>query len=468
MKTLAKFFKSNEFYEFCDTVFGRLPVAIDVIDQDGTFIYINKAFLDFLGKKKEDMLGRLIYEVEPTSRFMETLEFGQAEIAWRHTFSNSRDALVSRIPIFDSDGKVSGGFGMVLFEDISAMQEVMDRFRVLDKELRLYKNTIARLNSAKYTLSNIIGNSKVTMDCKNKVKKVARVNLNVLILGESGVGKELFAHSIHNESNRDDQPFVGINCSAIPENLIEAELFGYEEGAFTGAKKGGHIGKFQLASGGTIFLDEIGEMPLHMQAKLLRVLQEREVQPIGSKTPIKIDVRVICATHRNIEEMIEKGEFREDLYYRLNVLSLEIPPLRDRKEDIAGLVEKFLSEFYKETGIYRRMPENCIRILESYNWPGNVRELKNIVDKVSVNAENVDITEDDFPAHMLKKIRKANNIGMHITGDTGLKEILDSVEKEVILKALQECNHNKSEVAKKLNIPRASLYRKIEEYSIDL
>lgn len=465
---MAKFFKSKEFYDFCDAVLGKLPVAIDVIDKDGTFIYINKAFLDFLGKTEDEMVGRLIYEVEPTSRFMETLESGQAEIAWKHTFSNGRDALVSRIPIFDDDGQVSGGFGMVLFEDIATMQEVMDRFRVLDKELRLYKNTIARLNSAKYTLANIIGKSKATIDCKNKVKKIARVNLNVLILGESGVGKELYAHSIHNESNRDDQPFVGINCSAIPENLIEAELFGYEEGAFTGAKKGGHIGKFQLANGGTIFLDEIGEMPLHMQAKLLRVLQEREVQPIGSKTPVKIDVRVICATHRNIEEMVEKGEFREDLYYRLNVLTLEIPPLRERKDDIQSLVEKFLSEFYKETGIYRRMPENCIRILENHNWPGNVRELKNIVDKVSVNAENVDITEDDFPAYMLKKVGKTNNIVANITQDTGLKEILDSVEKEVILRALQECNYNKSEVAKKLNIPRASLYRKIEEYNIDL
>lgn len=222
-----------------------------------------------------------------------------------------------------------------------------------------------------------------------------------------------------------------------------------------------------MANGGTIFLDEIGEMPLHMQAKLLRVLQEREVQPIGSKTPVKIDVRVVCATHRNIEEMVEKGEFREDLYYRLNVLTLEIPPLRERKEDIPELINKFLAEFYKETGIYRRMPEECVRILKNHNWPGNVRELRNIVDKVSVNAENVDITPEDFPAYMLKKAGKMNNIVANLENAAGLKEILDSVEKEVIINTLKECNHNKSEVAKKLNIPRASLYRKIEEYNLE-
>ncbi|MEA4827266.1 MAG: sigma 54-interacting transcriptional regulator [Clostridium sp.] len=465
---MAKFFKSKEFYNFCDAVFGKLPIPIDVIENDGTLIYINKAFADFLDKNKENIIGKKVGDVDRTSRFVDTLESKQAEIAWRHTFANGKDAIVHRIPILDDDGSVSGGFGMVLFENISDMQEVMDRYKVLDKELRLYKNTIARLNSAKYNLNSIIGSSNAIANCKNKVKKIARVNLNVLVYGESGVGKELFAHSIHNESSRNDQPFVSINCSAIPENLIEAELFGYEEGSFTGAKKGGHIGKFQLANGGTIFLDEIGEMPLHMQAKLLRVLQEREVQPIGSKTPVKIDVRVVCATHRNIEEMVETGEFREDLYYRLNVLTLEIPPLRDRKKDIPDLVDKFLSEFYKETGIYRRMPENCLKILNNHNWPGNVRELRNVVEKVSVNAESVDITPEDFPSYMLKKTGKGSNIIANMSGDSGLKEILDSVEKEVIVRTLKECNHNKSEVAKKLNIPRASLYRKIEEYGLEL
>lgn len=465
---MAAFFKSKEFYHFCNSVFSKLPVPIDVVDEDGVLIYINRAFGDFLGKTEEEMLGKVVSEVEPTSKFIETLHSGQAEIACKHTFSNGRESIVHRIPLFDDNGNISGGFGMLLFEDVSAVQEIADKCKNLDKELRLYKNTMAKLNSPKYNLVNITGNSKAITDCKNKVRKISRVNLNVLIYGESGVGKELFAHSIHNESSRNDQPFVSINCSAIPENLIEAELFGYEEGSFTGAKKGGNIGKFQLANGGTLFLDEIGEMPLHMQAKLLRVLQEKEIQPIGSKTPVKIDVRVICATHRNIEEMVEKGEFREDLYYRLNVLTLEIPPLRIRKDDIPELVDKFLAEFYKETGIYRRMSEECIKILKNHNWPGNVRELRNIVDKVSVNAEAVDIQEDDFPTYMLKKTGKINNILPNIENANGLKDILDTVEKEVIITALKECNHNKSEVAKKLNIPRASLYRKIEEYNLEL
>jgi transcriptional regulator with PAS, ATPase and Fis domain len=176
------------------------------------------------------------------------------------------------------------------------------------------------MNPAKYSLNDIIGNTPEILACKEKVKKVAKFNSNVLILGESGVGKELFAHAVHNASQKKDMPFIRINCSAIPENLLESELFGYEEGSFTGAKKGGNMGKFELANGGTIFLDEIGEMPYHMQAKILRVLQEKELERIGGKNIIKLDVRVICATNRNLEEMVKKGKFREDLYYRLNVL----------------------------------------------------------------------------------------------------------------------------------------------------
>ncbi|MCY6372145.1 sigma-54 interaction domain-containing protein [Clostridium ganghwense] len=463
---MAHFFCCKEFYDFCQDVFGKLPIPIDVLDKDGRLIYINDAFADFLEKSKEEMLGKVVSDVDSNTRFIETLRGKQAEIAWKHKFRNGKEAIVHRIPILDDDGKVTGGFGMVLFEDISKLQEVMDKCNVLDRELRMYKNTIAKLNCAKYNLSSIIGISKTITDCKNKVKKIAKVNLNVLITGESGVGKELFAHSIHNASNRRDEPFVSINCSAIPENLIEAELFGYEDGAFTGAKKGGNIGKFQLANGGTIFLDEIGEMPMHMQAKLLRVLQEREVQPIGSRTQVKLNVRVICATHKNIEEMVEKGEFREDLYYRLNVLTLEVPGLRERKDDIPKLVEKFLANFYKQTGIYRCIPQSVINIFYNYDWHGNVRELKNIVEKACVNAEEVNVSINDLPPYMIKKSTLNVNIANKTSNASGLKEILDSVEKEIIMNTLKECNHNKSEVAKKLSITRTSLYRKIEEYGL--
>lgn len=461
---LKKIIGNKEFLDFCYDVFDKLPIAVDILDNEGKIVYMNKTFSDFLRKPREELIGKLVTEANPTSKFLDTLKKKQAEIACRHKFENGKEAIVHRIPIIDDKGEVVGGFGMVLFEEISKMQELLNKFKLLDKELKLYKNEIARLNIAKYNLDDIIGQSQSIVKSKSKVKKFAKVNSNVLILGESGVGKELFAHSIHNESIRREKPFISVNCSAIPENLMESEFFGYEEGTFTGAKKGGNIGKFQLADGGTIFLDEIAETPLHMQAKLLRVLQEKEVQPIGAKSPTKLDVRVVCATHKNLEQMVQDGKFREDLYYRLNVLTLDIPPLRERKEDIPQLIDTFLTAFYKETGMYRHIPKNVFEVLVNYTWPGNVRELRNIIEKICVNAEEVNISISDLPPYIIN-----GSIKNRATVSGGnLKDILDSIEKEVILNTLKECNYNKSETAKKLSIPRASLYRKLEEYGIDV
>jgi PAS domain S-box-containing protein len=461
---MGKVIYTSEFIEFCHQVFDKLPIAIDLLDKDGKMIYMNRAFTDFLNLPSEEVIGKQVTEINPTTRFMYVLKNKQAEIAWKHKFHNGREAIVHRIPIFDDAGNVIGGFGMILFEDLNAMKEVMERCRVLDKELKLYKNEIAKLNTAKYITDDIKGDSPAITKCKKKVNKMARVNSNVMILGESGVGKELFAHAIHNESERRDEPFVSINCSAIPENLIESELFGYEEGSFTGAKKGGSVGKFELANGGTIFLDEIGDMPYHMQAKLLRVIQEKEIVRVGGKTNISLNVRIICATHKNLDEMVKQGKFREDLYYRLNVLTLEVPPLRERREDVACLANIFLNIFYKESGLYRNIPENVMKILMGYDWPGNVRELRNVVEKMSVNAEDVNISISDVPPYLINSSMKSK----YEVQASGLKEIIDSIEKEIIINTLKECNHNKSEAAKKLNIPRATLYRKLEEYGFEM
>lgn len=461
---MGKIIYTNEFIEFCQKVFDKLPIAIDILDKQGRLIYINKCFADFLQRPQEELIGKVVTDINPTSRFMEVLQSKQAEIAWKHSFHNGREAIVHRIPILNDAGEVTGGFGMVLFDDMDKMKEVMEKYNILDKELKLYKNELAKLNSAKYYPDDIVGSSQIMIKCKEKIKKIARVSSNVLILGESGVGKELFAHSIHNESQRREDPFVSINCSAIPENLLESELFGYEDGAFTGARKGGNVGKFQLANGGTIFLDEIGDMPLHMQVKLLRVLQEKEIERIGGKTPIKINVRVICATHKNLEELIKENKFREDLYYRLNVLNLEVPPLRNRKEDIPLMVDKFLGAFYKECGLYRNIPEEVLQVLINYDWPGNVRELRNVVERICVNSEEVNVSISDLPANIINSSMKTR----HQQKSSGLKEIMDSIEKDIIINTLRECGLNKSEAAKKLSIPRATLYRKIEEYGLDI
>ena len=454
----------KDFMRFCHDVFDNLPIAVDILNKEGEIIYMNSAFSSFLEIPIKDMIGKLVTEVNPKSGFLGTLKRKRAEINIKHKFDNGKEAIVHRMPIFDDDGEVIGGMGMLVFDNVDKMEEVLNKFKTVDKELKLYKNEMARLNSAKYTLNTITGVSEEIENRKNKVRKFAQVNSNVLILGESGVGKELFAHSIHNESKRGNMPFVSINCSAIPENLIEAELFGYEEGAFTGARRGGNIGKFQLANGGTIFLDEIAEMPLHMQAKLLRVLQEKEVFPIGAKAPLSIDVRVISATCKNLDKMMKEGKFREDLYYRLNVLTLDIPPLRERRSDIPILIKQFLDNFYKETGMFRHVSPNAMELLVNYSWKGNVRELRNVVEKICVNADNVNIGIGELPAYILNDNLKEKAA---VEGG-GLSEMLSAIEKEIIINVLKECNYNKTETSKKLKIPRQSLYRKIDEYGLEL
>ncbi|QZY54390.1 sigma-54 interaction domain-containing protein [Crassaminicella profunda] len=460
---MEKFIGSKEFISFCHSAFDNIPIAIDFLDKDGRMIYINKAFSDFLKIPIEDMIGKIVTEINPTSKFLWALNKKKADIAVRHVFPNDREAICHRIPIFDNQGNLMGGLGMILFEKVNEMKEILKKCEILDKKLKLYKKEIARLNRAKYTLSDIIGDSKPMKLCKRTVKKIANLNLNVLITGESGVGKELFAQAIHNESDRAHMPFVSINTSAIPENLLESELFGYEGGSFTGAKAEGNIGKFEIANGGTIFLDEIADMPYYMQAKILRVIQEREITRIGDNKPIPIDVKIISATHKNLENKIAEKKFREDLYYRLNVLNLQIPPLRERAGDIPKLAEDFLIAFHKEYGLYRKLSKDAMEILMKYSWPGNVRELRNVLGKASVNAEDTIITDKDLPANLfIDLIVKGNQ------GESGFYNILKKVEKELIEKALVQSNNNKAEAARILEIPRMTLYRKIEDLKINI
>lgn len=462
---MADFLDTKEFLEFAHETFDTIPIPVDFLDRHGKIIYMNRAFADFLKIPLDSIVGVLVTDVNPSSKFMETLKTKKADIAMRHVFpSAGKEAVVHRIPILNKEGDLLGGFGMVLFEEVDHMKEILQKNEILHKELRMYKNEIAKLNKAKYTIEDIIGNSSAIVQCKKQLKKFANINFNVLILGESGVGKELFAQALHNLSDRQDQPFVSINCSAIPENLLEAELFGYEDGSFTGGKKGGNIGKFELANGGTIFLDEIGDMPHYMQAKLLRVLQEKEITKIGGKKPLPIDVRVISATHKDLGAAIKEQKFREDLYYRLNVLTIEIPALKKRKEDIIFLVNTFLNAFWKESGLYRKISQQAIDLLVEYDFPGNIRELKNIINMLCANSDESEIGINDIPKYILN-----NSLSERVksTG-LGLNEIIQSVEKEMITNSLIESGFNKSIAAQKLKIPRITLYRKIKEYGIDV
>lgn len=316
----------------------------------------------------------------------------------------------------------------------------------------------------KITLDNIIGNSEIMKHTKQNALIAAKSNSTVLITGESGTGKELFARAIHNHSDRTDYPFVAVNCAAIPDNLLESELFGYEEGAFTGAKKGGKLGKFELAHKGTIFLDEIGDMSLHLQGKLLRVLQERELDKIGGKSNIFIDVRVIAATNKNLDDLVKNGQFREDLYYRLKVIPITLPSLREHKSDIPLLINYMIKEYaHKLNKDVIGLEEDVSKTLVDYTWPGNVRELQNIIE-YSINMSTSPIlTLDIIP----------NNIKSIYYDEKSHKEeeirTLEDLEKEEISKAINKYKHYKKDkelVAKALGISRATLYRKLEKYNL--
>lgn len=325
------------------------------------------------------------------------------------------------------------------------------------------------LTQTRYSFDDIIGESAEIKDCIEMAKKVSKSNSSILILGESGTGKEMFARAIHRSSNRSRHNFVAINCSAIPDALLESELFGYKGGAFTGASKDGNPGKFEIANGGTVFLDEIGDMPLHLQAKLLRVLQEREVVRIGDSHPIPIDVRVIAATNRNLEDMISKNLFRRDLFYRINVIPISIPSLVERKEDIQVLAMFLLKKHAALTGkIIEGIEPDALHILEQHDWPGNVRELENVIE-YAINMETEKkIQAENLPSYLSEESRSV--FTQQEAKDMTLKEAINLKERDRIINALQlfdDSTNGKRECASYLGISLSTLYRKLKEYGIN-
>lgn len=344
--------------------------------------------------------------------------------------------------------------------------ELLGLLNYVEQQKQKHPSTTNRSNQL-YTFDQIIGVSRAMKQVKELAARVARGNSTVLITGESGTGKELFAQAIHNLSTRREGPFVPINCAAIPENLFESELFGYESGAFSGAKKEGKPGKIELAQNGTLFLDEISELPLNVQGKLLRVLQEREVERLGSVGRRKVDIRVIAATNRDLKYLVQDGKFRQDLYYRLLVFELKIPPLRDRREDILHLAYQFLIDYNREFGLdVKDFDEKLVDWMLKYDWPGNVRELKSFIERGMNIVEGKTLTLDDF-------FIGTSNFASVFEEETkkeirSLEDELAQTEKQTIERALLECGGDKTLAAKKLNIHLASLYRKIAKYHIEV
>ncbi|MBR0598605.1 sigma-54 interaction domain-containing protein [Sinanaerobacter chloroacetimidivorans] len=435
-------------------IFDDVSVCIVIVNKFGNIRMVNKAYADFLGVEREEVIGKDVTKVIDNTRLHIILQTGKPEIGQIQRL-RGHDAITDRIPIIE-DGKVIGAIGKVIFKDMQEVNTMYKKLETLRAELNYHKEQ-GKENS--FTLKDIIGDNYKMVELKATALRVAQFDSTVLITGESGTGKEGFANAIHELSKRKGQNFVKINCAAIPENILEAELFGYEEGAFTGAKHGGKIGKFELAHRGTIFLDEIGDMSFTTQSKILRVLQEKEIERVGGNGRKKIDVRIIAATNQNLFEKIIEGKFREDLYYRLNVLAFEIPPLRERSDDVRQLCYFFLKKYNEKFGTdIEKIDEEVLDCLEKYKWPGNVRELENTIERAFAYANDNIIKKEHLPKKMVK-----DNPDIPI-GHLGI--MLEGYEKQIIFKALETYGWNKSKTSKALGINRANLYKKMKKYNI--
>ncbi len=449
--------------EILEAIMDNPYEGVIYVDSGGYIRFISNSYAEFLGGAPEDFLNRPVKEVVPQTRLPQVLLSGQPQYGdiWS---INGRQVVVTRLPI-ERDGKIIGALGRSIFRDeIALAREFAKKIRQLEGKLARFKAELDQERRAKYHITDIIGRSERMRKLKQKVKKVARTSSTVLITGESGTGKELFAHAIHNASPRRDKAFVRVNCTSIPTDLLESELFGYDEGAFTGARRGGKLGKFEIAHGGTIFLDEIGDMNRSMQAKLLRVLQEKEIERVGGTGPIPVDVRVIAATNRNLEELIQTQQFRDDLYYRLNVVLLQVPPLRERKSDIPDLTEYLINKLNQRLGTrVKNVSEEVMELFMQYNWPGNVRELENFLEQAVNLSDDEILCPPDFPVLEKRLERQLKGMPAERPYIRPLKELVEETEKRAILKALSATGYNKKEAARLLGIHRSVLYRKLDK-----
>ncbi len=426
------------------------------LDQEGVITHFNRSAEKMFGIKKKEVIGKNLKHLMPSVPLLDVMHGGKGftsrEIFFN--FMNKQLHFVSTAkPIKAEDKRIVG---------------VVASFRDFSETQQLAYQIVNRQNSI--TFNNIVGQSKAIQQVKEKARKIAGSNSTVLIVGESGTGKEVFARAIHSASPHSHKPFIAINCGAIPEPLLESELFGYDEGAFTGAKRGGKPGKIELASGGTLFLDEIGNMSLYLQAKLLRVLQEKQIERVGGTKVIPVDIRIIAATNSDLRSMVEKGQFREDLYYRLSVIPLEIPPLRQRKDDILLLLDYFARRYSKLMdknirGFTHSAQEICLK----YPWPGNVRELVNAVEYAINLEEGTHITAESLPPRMREDTNKREVFKKSAHGENKIPKLAE-LEREAIVRALEEygwTEEGKQQAADALGISRATIYRKIQKYHLN-
>ncbi len=448
--------KVKELEEHIGTILNSAQEGIQVVNNSGKVIYVNDSFCRITKLIREERLGQNIFDVSPKGALAEVLRTKEPVFGKVNIIKGKQIEVLSNASPVMVEGEMRGA--VVVFRDISDIRRMAQKLEESKEVINYLKEEINNLVAPKYSFADLIGNNERFLKCI-KIARQAADNLStVLITGESGTGKELFAHAIHKEGSRADGPFIKVNCAAIPETLLESELFGYEKGAFTGATKA-KMGKFELANGGTIFLDEIGDMNIVLQAKLLRVLQEKEVERLGSNRPQKIDVRIVAATNQNLLKHVEQGLFRRDLYYRLNVINVDIPPLRDRKDDVLLLAQHIIQKLNKRHGKECVLSQKGLTLLARYDWPGNVRELENLLERAVILSEgkviSIELVQSYFSASSLHETEEILSLA--------------EMEKRLIKKALDVYGRDlagKKEAAKKLKISLATLYNKLSKYKM--
>lgn len=438
------------------TFFEYLYDGILVVDENSVVQYINRSYTRITGISEESIVGRPLKEVRPGARLVDVVNSGEPIVGALRR-EKGVDYTVNMSPIIE-DGKVVGGISIVSnIEDVRKLSKTISRY---ENEILMLENRMQAINRAKYTLDDVIAADSVALKLKEDIARIAEKDTTVVLLGESGVGKELYAQALHNASRRKNNSFIAVNCAAFQKELLESELFGYEDGAFTGARKGGKMGLFEAADKGTIFLDEILEMSMETQGHLLRTLQEHTIRRVGSVKEVPVDIRIVAATNRNLEKCVSEGTFRQDLYYRIAIYPIRIPPLRERKDDILALAEAFLKEHKNAFKKNIVISDEAKTALTEYEWKGNVRELRNAVEFSVNNMEDSTIEARHLPYRIQRQVDIED-----VAPIKTLTEAVREAEQREIAKAIKTWGDDvegKKKAAKALGISLASLYNKMK------
>lgn len=459
LRAIDENFANNPFAEECIRFMVHNPYeGMNIVDREGRILYMSPTHEKFFGISPQGAIGRHVKDIIENTRLHIVAKTGVAEVG-KTQMMQGHERIVARIPLRRGN-EVVGAIGKVMFKDLHQLKLMAREVEILKERITDIKGKLVDIYSTRYSLKNLVGESESTRKIREIVLQATENSLPVLITGESGTGKELVAQAIHSKGNR-AAPFVPVNCSAIPEPLVESELFGYEKGAFTGADKAGHIGKFELAEGGTVFLDEIGDMPVGVQTKLLRVLQEGEIQRVGGIRCVRVNFRLISATNSNLRASIASNRFREDLFYRINTIHIHIPPLRERPEDIPLLIAHIMSRFPEKFGVAPQgIHPDAMTLLEAYQWPGNVRELSNVIEWSGNLAGGGEIQPRHLPLHIINMTFGSSSL-QDKKEISLLRDVVRHAEVNAINRALKMTNGNRSNAAKMLGIHRSELYRKL-------